>query len=132
MWLNQKRKDMSVLPIPNLIVSIGRSKKVFVSFLGFVDAPVMSILFYLYVVSFVFCYICILSIFNFVFCHVCIFAFRCICILFRFFCILFCLYFVLRNKLGLSWAKLRQSWDCELTEISLNRIKISLNKCPKL
>ena len=82
MWLYQKRKDMSVLPIPNLIVSIGRSKKVFVSFLGFVDSPVMCILFYFYVVSFVFC--------HFVFCRVCIFAFCCICILFRVF-----LYFVL-------------------------------------
>ena len=92
MWLNQKQKEMAVLPIPNLIVSIGRSKKVFVSFLGFYEAPVMCISFYFYVVSFVFCYICILSICNFVFCHVFIFAFCCICILFVF---CFFLYFVL-------------------------------------
>ena len=31
MWLNQKQKDIAVLPKPNLIVYIGRSQKMFLN-----------------------------------------------------------------------------------------------------
>ena len=39
---------------------------------------------------------------------------------------------IIKNKFWLRWVNLIQSWDCDLTEIGFNRVKVSQNKYPNV